>query len=502
MQRFSWLSARTSVGTQPRSAAARRASTRFRPQLSMLEHRELLSFAAPVAYASNQPQGLVAADVNGDGRSDLVNLTSDYPTIAVRLTNPNGSLGPENSYFTGDANLESHALALANQGGGKVEGVVGGFYNATSSNVPSPISLVSDTGNGSFNPAGTYYNIPNTPTIDSLTLADVYGNSALEVVAGSTGGSVYMIEPGVHAYTLPLGVRTFVAPVHVAVGDFNGDGKTDIVAAGGGRVFVFQNNGSALLFPNNPNGNFGAPQNYTVGGDARAATAVAVGDFNHDGKPDIVTANSNSTISVLLNKGDGTFGAAVSYAIAGPGNAIAVGDWNHDGYLDVATSGSEMDVLLNNGNSTFGAYQKVGPAGNSLVTGDFNGDGFLDLAQVDASPNSIDVVQNTTGGAPAGPVSVSLGSITYNSTKKLFSETVMLTNTTNATLMGPLSLGLTGLPDDVVLTNATGITNGSYYFRFLNSGKALKKGASVTITLTFTAASQSEITFGTEVVPL
>ena len=112
------------------------------------------------------------------------------------------------------------------------------------------------------------------------------------------------------------------------------------------------------------------------------------------------------------------------------------------------------------------------------------------------------MVLNKTGGSPTGPVSVSLGSITYNSKKKLYSETVTLTNRTNGTLMGPLSLGLTGLPDDVVLTDATGITNGSPYFRFLNSGKTLVKGARVTITLTFTAASQSDITFGTEVVPL
>jgi hypothetical protein len=54
----------------------------------------------------------------------------------------------------------------------------------------------------------------------------------------------------------------------------------------------------------------------------------------------------------------------------------------------------------------------------------------------------------------------------------------------------------------VVLTDATGTTHGNPYFRFLNSGKTLKKGASVTITLTFTAASLSDITFGTEVVAL
>jgi hypothetical protein len=249
---------------------------------------------------------------------------------------------------------------------------------------------------------------------------------------------------------------------------------------------------------NNGNGTFGAAQTYTVGG---APTSVAVGDFNRDGKLDIVTANSNSTMSVLLNNGAGTFGAAQNYAIGGPANSVAVGDFNHDGYLDVATTGAEMDVLLNNGNGTFGKYQKVGPAGNNVVAADFNGDGFPDLAQIDASQPSIDVVRNNADWMP-GPVSLSFGSITYNSMKKLYSETVTLTNTTSGTLMGPLSLELMALPGGVVLTDATGTTNCNPYFRFLNSGKTLKKRASVSITLTFTAASQSDIAFGTEVVEL
>jgi copper(I)-binding protein len=68
--------------------------------------------------------------------------------------------------------------------------------------------------------------------------------------------------------------------------------------------------------------------------------------------------------------------------------------------------------------------------------------------------------------------------------------------------MGPLSLSLTALPSGVVLIDATGTTSGNPFIRFLNSGKTLTKGASVNITLTFTAASSSEITFGTEVVVL
>ena len=100
-----------------------------------------------------------------------------------------------------------------------------------------------------------------------------------------------------------------------------------------------------------------------------------------------------------------------------------------------------------------------------------------------------------------GPVGLSFGNPTYNSLTKLWSETVTLTNKTGSTLTGPLSLEMTNLPSGVVLTDATGTTNGNPYIRFLSSGR-LKPGASVSLTLTFTAPSLSDITFGTEVVPL
>ena len=106
----------------------------------------------------------------------------------------------------------------------------------------------------------------------------------------------------------------------------------------------------------------------------------------------------------------------------------------------------------------------------------------------------------STSFAVASPVSVAFGSLTYNSKTKLYSETLTLTNITSGTLTGPMSVELTNLPSGVVLTDATGTTNGNPYYRFLTSGKTLKKSASTSITLTFTAASLGDITFGTEVV--
>src|SRR6266513_1526358 len=107
---------------------------------------------------------------------------------------------------------------------------------------------------------------------------------------------------------------------------------------------------------------FGTAANYPVGS---APPSVAVGDFNGDGKLDLASANvGSSTVSILLNNGNGTFAPAVSYTTntnpnfpTGP-NFIAVGDFNRDGKLDLATADYSLgtvSILIGNGDGTFGA---------------------------------------------------------------------------------------------------------------------------------------------------
>ena len=115
----------------------------------------------------------------------------------------------------------------------------------------------------------------------------------------------------------------------MAVGDFNHDGILDLVTANNGDNTV-----SVLL--GSGDGTFLPAATYTVGSDP---VSVAVGDFNHDGNLDIVTANAgDSTVSVLLGRGDGTFLPANVIESNGPPSAVAVGDFNHDGNLDIVTA--------------------------------------------------------------------------------------------------------------------------------------------------------------------
>jgi hypothetical protein len=109
----------------------------------------------------------------------------------------------------------------------------------------------------------------------------------------------------------------------MAVGDFNGDGKLDLVTAN-----VFSNNVSVLL--GNGDGTFETAQNYNVG----HVGSLAVGDFNGDGRLDLAMTNGGSnSVSVLLGNGDGTFQTAMSVAV--PTANFAVGDVNGDGKPDL-----------------------------------------------------------------------------------------------------------------------------------------------------------------------
>ena len=165
-------------------------------------------------------------------------------------------------------------------------------------------------------------------------------------------------------------------PQAVAVGDFNGDGKPDIavVNATSNTVSIFLGHGDNTFQPK---------VDYVTGSTPQG---VAVADFNGDGYPDLAVTNSGSnTVSVLLGKGDGTFQPKVDYATGTKPQGIAMADFNHDGNVDLVVTNAidgTAGVLLGNGDGTFKAQVAYTTGFNpySVVVGDFNGDGILDLA--------------------------------------------------------------------------------------------------------------------------
>ena len=179
----------------------------------------------------------------------------------------------------------------------------------------------------------------------------------------------------------PVNYPVGTNPGAVAVGDFNGDGKTDLAVVNNGNAST-GDDGNVSILLGNGDGTFQAAVNFAAG---KNPSSIAVGDFNGDGRVDLVTANSDNTVSVLLGNGDGTFQAHVDYATSSGPVWVAVGDFNGDNRPDLVVAnsgGSSVSVLLGNGDGTFQAHVDY-PTGGSpqvLAVADFNQDGKADLA--------------------------------------------------------------------------------------------------------------------------
>jgi hypothetical protein len=149
----------------------------------------------------------------------------------------------------------------------------------------------------------------------------------------------------------------------------------------------------------------------------RNPMAVAVADLNHDGLPDLVTANADSNdVSVLLGRGDGTFAPQQRVAVGNRPASVAVADLNHDGLLDLVTANADsndVSVLLGRGDGTFNAQQRVtvGAFPRSVAVADLNHDGFPDLVIVNATSRDVSVLLGRGDGtfAPQQRVPVGVG---------------------------------------------------------------------------------------------
>jgi hypothetical protein len=339
------------------------------------------TFQPVVTYGSGgfDAWSIAVGDMNGDGKPDLivtnvcgfdVTCQSHSATIGVLLGNGDGTFQPVLVSDSGGFPGQSIAVADLN-GDGKLDVVVGhcdvsGLCFTGSGNV----AVLLGNGDGSFQPA-VLYNSGGQNTI-SAVIADVNGDSKPDIVAANcgaaNGGSDSCPEVEVVAVLLGDSDGTFhtaatyswdgPAVRSLAVADVSGDGKPDLLVSAEYACRDCAEGGINVMLGNG-DGTFQPALIYGSGGCD--ANSVAVSDVNGDGKPDVLIANvasvcgggSPGAVGVLLGNGDGTFQTAVAYSAGGSGTgSVAIADLNGDGKPDVVVTNfdsNSVGVLLNNG---------------------------------------------------------------------------------------------------------------------------------------------------------
>ncbi len=206
-----------------------------------------------------------------------------------------------------------------------------------------------------------------------------YRNNQVKVLISNGDGT---FKPG---QSVPVGE----GPSAMAIGDFNHDGRMDLVT-----VNELSNDLSVLM--GNGDGTFQRAQSIGVG---TKPSAVLVDDFTGDGNADLAVADSgDNEIRILRGRGDGTFDRGQAVAVGNGPSAMAAADFNGDGLLDLVVSNfgsGDVWLLLGKGNGTFiraGNFSAgEGPIG--LTTGDFDGDGRPEVITVNFTSNDLTILK-------------------------------------------------------------------------------------------------------------
>jgi hypothetical protein len=357
-----------------------------------------MSFTPAVNHATiGTPSAVVTADLNNDGKLDLVTCANaETGSISVFLGNGSGGFGAAQRTVIGSG-LSTMAVADFNNDA-KLDLVVSDYEG---------FRVLMGNGNGTFQPTlhPVYQTVAGVGDFDDDGNADILATwmdgdwaTHFQVHRGNGQGAFTAVDD-VHYWGWSGGA---------AVVDLDRDSRLDLVT------------GEGVAFLGNGDGSFNYDWEQSP---ALSGGAVATGDFNGDGRPDAIVAGGDG-VSVLRGRGDGTFDAPITQPLAGiPHTGVATADFNGDGKLDAVVSTEDtgaVTLMLGNGDGTLlhaGAFP-TGTSPSGVVVGDFNRDGRPDLAVSNAVSRTVSVLLNdgNWGALPSPSLRVSDATVAEGNT--------------------------------------------------------------------------------------
>jgi Bacterial Ig-like domain (group 3)/FG-GAP-like repeat len=383
-------------------------------------------------------EGLALADFNGDGNVDVAELGGDYKQLSLFAGNGKGSFtGAPALSSTTDTDPAPLYIQLNDVADVQGKGFTSALYIDYSGTNPTVVTGVSD-GKGNFTYV-TGLSAAAVPTLAYLepVQADFNGDGMQDLLIANEDGSMsYALSNGDGTFKAPvsLGLPTLDCVVdYGATGDLNGDGLTDIVVAYPGDSACGGSDGTPsgyFVVLGKAGGTFAAPVFTPYGSELYSVT---IADMNMDGIPDLLLddapfqAGGTFAVDLLPGNGDGTFASGIAVKSNYLVSQVIAGDYNQDGKPDLVlfTEGEQTDqdfdttagILLmpGNGDGSFGATEQIG-TGNFFLNGalvDVNGDGIPDLVaalyNTPAQPNTyygLSTLLGEGGGSFADPVNV------------------------------------------------------------------------------------------------
>jgi hypothetical protein len=459
------------------------------------------TFRAVATYYVGSSVQYLVSDFNNDGKLDLV-LTKTDNTTAVWLGKGDGTF--QTASFSPLAGGIPVAAADVN-GDLRTDLVVEDAARNT-------VSILFGTGNGTFVPSRTSYSVPSP---GKILVADLNGDKTPDLIVGQNFYPFFvlsvLLNRGNGYFQKPVGYTEYARLI--GVGDFNRDGRTDILLGfpNGFAVVLGRGDGSLDVpptYPTGPHPTSAVVANFNSSRYADVAVTTSQGleiwlnrqgrelvkgpsyptgpnpylvkaaDFNGDGRTDLAVATQDG-VTIFLGKGNGAFRRAATYGAGS--SSLALGDFNNDGKPDfVVSMAGGVAVFLGNGDGTFQVPLSSGAGAGSgpIAVGDFNHDGRLDLAILDKTNNAVDLLY-AIGAGIFGPAIAypypSYGEFVVQSlavadlngdgnldvatgAQNIFADSGALPPGTlslffgysDGTLASPVNFGVTGLPSDIV----------------------------------------------------